>query len=296
MPDVRTMSAEQKVGEAMRRSIPMLPREAQQQVKAMLTPTSLAIAAGTLVVWAGSQFFGAGEIVDVILLVVGVATVGFGVFSGAQELYDFAATAVNAKSEADLDKAAKHFAKAVNILGITVISALLLRKSAKSVIARGRPQIRRLPNLGPPPAAGVPPRITRPFTLPSGALGETDAWGNIAVSRNQSLTEQRLTLYHEWVHSVLSPRFGPFRQLRAQLRMSAYTHSALLQYLEEAMAESYAQLRVRGLQNILVGIRFPIGGGYITISQMVGEGVAVGNIIVGGMRFTVYLQTGVWKP
>ncbi len=241
MPDVRTMSAEQKIGEAMRRSIPLLPVE-------------------------------------------------------ARELYDFAKTAINAQNEADLDRAARHFAAAVSILGITVISAILLRRSANSVAARGRPQIRRMPNVGTPPPVGVPPRITRPFRLPSGALGETDAWGNIAVSRNQSLTEQRLTLYHEWVHSILSPRFGPLRQLRAQLRFSAYQRSALLQYLEEAMAESYAQLRVHGMQNILVGIRFPVAGGYITISQMTSEGVALGNIILGGARFTVYLQTGVWQP
>ena len=177
-----------------------------------------------------------------------------------------------------------------------MISAILLKKSAEPVIARGRPQIRRMPNIGPPPAAGVLPTITRPFRLASGALGETDAWGNIAVSRNQTLTEQRLTLYHEWVHSILSPRFGPFRQFRAQLRMSAYTRSALLQYLEEAMAESYAQLRARGLQNILVGIRFPLTGGYVTITQMVSEGTAIGNIILGATRFTVYVQTGVWRP
>ena len=82
MPDVKTMSAQDKIGEAMRRSIPMLPAEAQEQVKAVLTPTALAIAAGTLIVWAGSQFFGVGEVVDVILLVVGVATIGLGVFGG----------------------------------------------------------------------------------------------------------------------------------------------------------------------------------------------------------------------
>ncbi len=295
MPDVRNMSAEEKIGEAMRRSLPMLPAEARDQVAAMLTPTSLAIVAGTLIVWAGSHFFGVGEIVDVILLVVGVATIGLGVFSGASELYDFATTAINAQTEEDLNRAARHFARAVSILGITTISAILLKRSAKAVQSRGTPRIGRLPNVGTPPPRGVPPRITRPFRLPSGALGETDAWGNIAVARNQSLTEQRLTLYHEWVHRVLSPRFGPLRQLRAQLRMSGYMRSALLQYIEEAMAESYAQLRVHGLQNILIGIRFPITGGYVTVSQIASEGMAIGNITIGAMRFTVYVSQGAWE-
>jgi hypothetical protein len=295
MPDVRNMSAQDKIGEAMRRSLPLLPAEARDQVAAMLTPTSLAIVAGTLIVWAGSHFFGVGEIVDVILLVVGVATIGLGVFSGASELYDFATTAINAQSEEDLNRAAEHFARAVSILGITTISAILLKRSAKAVRARGTPQVRRMPNVGTPPPRGVPPRITRPFRLPSGALGETDAWGNIAVARNQSLTEQRLTLYHEWVHSVLSPRFGPLRQLRAQLSMSGYMRSALLRYIEEAMAESYAQLRVHGLQNILIGIKFPITGGYMTVSQLIGEGVAIGNITIGTLRLYVYMSQGSWE-
>jgi hypothetical protein len=46
------------------------------------------------------------------------------------------------------------------------------------------------------------------------------------------------------------------------------------------MAESYAQLRVCGLGEILTGLRFPIRGGYVTITQIVTERVAVGNILV----------------
>ena len=281
------MSSQERIAEAIRRSIPMLPSEARSQIEAMLTPASLAIVAGTLVVWAGSHFLGVGEIVDVILLAVGFFTIGMGVFSGAQELYSFATDAINAKSEDDLNRAARHFATAVNILGITTVSAVLLRRSAKSAVARGRPQARPMPEVGVPPAPGIKPTISRPFRLPSGALGETDAWGNISVARNQSLTEQRLTLYHEWVHSILSPRVGPLRAFRAQVRMSAYTRSAVLRYLEEALAESYAQLRVHGLGQVVVGIRFPLTNGYMTISQLTTEGVAIGNIIIGGAQFTV---------
>lgn len=289
---VAEMSSTDKIGEAMRRAIPLLPAEAQEQIKALSMPEALAIVAATLIVWAGSHLFGVGEIVDIILLVVGVAFIGLGVFSGAEEFYNFATTAINATTDDDLNRAAQHFAKAVNILGITIITALLLKKSANSVIARGKPQIRRMPNVGAPPPRGV--KITRPLRLPSGALGETDFFGNIQVIRNQPIIEQRLTLYHEWVHSILSPRFGPLRQLRAQLRASSYNRSALHMYIEEAMAESYAQLRVYGLQKIIVGIRFPVQGGYVTVSQIFSEGIAIGNITVGGMRFTVCLKQGIW--
>ena len=281
------LSTQERIAEAMRRSLPLLPAEARHQVEALISPESLAIIAGTLLLWAGSQFFGVGEIVDIILLTVGFAVLGLSVFSGGQELYNFATTAVGARTDADLQRAAHHFATAVNILGISLISGLLLRRSARAVVARGRPAVRPMPNVGTPPAPGVRPRITRPFSLPGGALGETDWWGNMAVTRNQTLTEQRLTLYHEWVHRVLSPRISPMRQLRAQLRASGYWRSALLQYIEEGMAESYAQLRVYGLEKILVGIRFPIDGGYVTVSQVATEGVAIGNITISGALFTV---------
>jgi len=58
--NVAQMSAEDKLTEAIKRAIPMLPSEAQQQLKALLTPQALAIAVGTLVVWAASHFFWRG--------------------------------------------------------------------------------------------------------------------------------------------------------------------------------------------------------------------------------------------
>ena len=280
-----------RIQAAIERSLPFLPAEAAREVEALLTPASLAIITATLVAWAGSHFFGVGEIVDAILLVVGFALVGAGVWSGARELYEFATTAIHARSEGDLDRAAHHFASAVVILGVTIVTALLLKRSARAVRARpSEPLEPGLLDVGDPPAPGTAPTIRRPPALASGALGETDWYGNIAVARNQSISEQRLTLYHEWIHSVLSPRITPLRQLRAALRASAYWRSALMRYLEEAMAEGYAQLRAQGLEGILTGIRFPITNGYVTISQLASEGIAIGTISLGGARFTVYVS------
>jgi hypothetical protein len=91
------------------------------------------------------------------------------------------------------------------------------------------------------------------------------------------------------------PKVGPMRHLRAQLRASGYWRSALLRYLEEALAESYAQLRVHGLQAAVVGIRFPVQHGYVTVSQIATEGVAIGNIAVGGSILTVRVSEGLWE-
>lgn len=77
--------------------------------------------------------------------------------------------------------------------------------------------------------------------------------------------------------------------------MSAYQRSAFLRYLEEALAESYAQLRMDGsLRGLLFGVSFPVKNGYVTISQFAGEGIAIGNIAVGSVQLTVRIISKPW--
>lgn len=287
-----SMSVTDKTGEAMRRSLPLLPGDARDVVLAMLQPKSLAMIGATLVGWAASHFFGVGEVVDVILLVAGVVALGFSVFSGARELLDFAQTVTKAKHDQDLDTAAQHFARAVIILGISTVQAVLLKGQAKAVVARGRPQIYPRMGVGTPPPAGNQLRVTRPASLPDGSLGGTDAYGVIEVSRAQPLSEQQATLLHEMVHRYFSPRTGPFRQIRAELNMSAYDRSALLRYLEEALAEGYMELKMNGLAAAMKAYKFPVARGYVTVSEMMGEGQSIGTITLGGALFYVSISTG----
>jgi hypothetical protein len=77
--------------------------------------------------------------------------------------------------------------------------------------------------------------------------------------------------------------------------MSAYRRSVVLKYLEEAMAEGYAQLRINGLAEAVEALRFPITGGYVTVSQLAVEGHAIGTIIVGGTMFRVSISQTVHR-
>ncbi|MCA0241790.1 MAG: hypothetical protein LCI02_13100 [Proteobacteria bacterium] len=139
--DVNRMSSGERIGQAMQLALPMLPAEARLTVQAMLEPRALALIAATLGVWVGSHLFGIGEIVDVVLLGAGVLALGFAVFEGAEELLALASEALNARTSAHLESAARHFARAVNILGISAVQALLLRGQGRAAVARGRPQI-----------------------------------------------------------------------------------------------------------------------------------------------------------
>jgi len=292
MPDVSTMTRAQRLEEAMRRSLPLLPENVRLMMEGLLSPQSIAIVTATLVAWAGSHMAGIGEIVDAILLLAGAVALGWSVFAGAKELYEFGGLALGARTDADLDSAARHFASAVTILGVSAVQALLLRGPGRSVIQRGKPQLRPFHDVGPAPPAGDQLRLTRPPSLPGGSLGSTDGYGAISIARNQTLPEQRLTLFHELVHRFFSPRTGPLRRLRANLAINGYQRSAFLKYLEEVMAEGYAQLRVNGLASAFAAYRFPIAHGYVTVTQLTAEGNAIGTICLGGSMLIVTLSPG----
>jgi hypothetical protein len=52
------------------------------------------------------------------------------------------------------------------------------------------------------------------------------------------------------------------------------------------------QLRVHGLARALGAIRFPLQGGYVTVSQLASEGRAIGTITLGGLTFNVSISLG----
>lgn len=289
-PSVAAMSTSDKLGEVLRRSLPLLRPEARAEIEKLIEPGTLALMAATVAVWAGAHFFAVGEVVDVILLIVGVALLGAAALDGARELVAFGTT-VNARTTADFDRAAHHLARAITIIGITTVMAVLLRKSAKAV--KGRAPKADKPGLieleAPPPKGKV--KIVSDASLPAG-YGETTAYGDIVVSSRGSATEQALVVYHELVHSFLSPKLTPLRHFRARLAMSAYQRSAIMRYLEEALAETYAQLRVHGITAMPTGIKFPVATGemqiiYVSGAQLAAEGAAIGTIVLGTMTFNV---------
>lgn len=261
MDSVASMSTADRVGEALRRSLPRLGPEARAEVEKLLTPEVLATVAAVLAVWVGSHFFGIGEIVDIVLLVAGLAAIGLAVFDGVEEFLAFATLALNAQSESDLDRAGEHFAKAVMSLGVQTVLAVLFRGAPKTW--RGG----RI-NPGPPPkfvrgAVSRPPlRSTR--SEPKGT-GVTWPWGDIVISRLGTRSDRRLAALHESVHRMLTPKVNMLRTFRVSGRFTSYTRSPLSLYLEEAMAEVVAQVGVNGIRGAFSGMSFPVSNGYVTL-------------------------------
>jgi len=228
---------------------------------------------------------------------VGAFLIGWSIEDVARNLVTFGTTAINARSEADLDRAARAFASAVVTAGITAVMALLLRRGAKQLQATRGASIADVARPRSPGLAQVEadsqaaqlwrrPTVTADPSMPPGT-GRTWWFGDVEYSTAGTAAEQQLARVHELVHSFLRPRLRFLRRFRARLNASAYTRSAILQYLEEGLAETIAQLAVNGISGLITGIRFPIANGYLTLQQLACEGAAIGTITVGTQRFSV---------
>jgi hypothetical protein len=263
--DISRMSFQDRLGETFKRTLPKLGPEARAQLAAMINPQSLAIIAGVLVAWIVSHAFGVGEIIDIILLVVGAAAVGLSVFTGLDHLYDFAVGAYRARTAPELDVAADHLAKAISILGIQAVLAVLFRGAKAPRTGSGA---RFRPGPPPPRTPGLRyrPNVRHDPTLPPGR-GSTSLYGDIVVSSRGSAQQQAVTLLHEKVHQFLVPKLYFLRNYRVSNRVSSYLRSSLWRYIEEALAETIAQVGVHGFRQLFTGLRFPIRQGYLYLKQ-----------------------------
>jgi hypothetical protein len=118
---------------AVEQALPKLPREVRDKVGAMLSPSALATLGAIAAVWGGSHWIGVGEVVDVILLGWGVWTLGSEALDVAKDLYEFVTTATHAQTDKDIDRAADRFARAVAVIGVDGLAAILAHRAFKAV-------------------------------------------------------------------------------------------------------------------------------------------------------------------
>lgn len=121
-----------KLKRAVERALPKLPGQVREKIEAMLTPEALAILAAIAAVWGASHWFGVGEVVDVILIGWGVWTLGAEAVDVAKDLYQFVTIATSAQTDKDIDRAAGHFARAIAIIGVDGLAAILAHRAFKT--------------------------------------------------------------------------------------------------------------------------------------------------------------------
>jgi hypothetical protein len=289
---ISAWTSEERLQEAVRRALPLMPSDVAAEVGAMLTPKALAFMATVTLIWGAAQLYGgpAALVADILILIVGFAALGMQVYDVAEDIMDFAA-ARNAQSDQELDKAAAALAKAISIVGVNTIAIILFAKAPKilnepykprSMPVRGRPMVEPVVTPSADIRAAHAGMRTRTRSrgwlldtdaiqvdfnaeLPSGVHGTTDvATGQIRISRalKGNPLGQTRALRHEQVHQFIT-RLASISEITLDLRVWAYEKSYMLRYLEEAIAELTAN--AAGGDGILAAFHFPIKNGYIEV-------------------------------
>lgn len=124
---VANMPLEDRFSNVLSRTLSKLPAELQEEFAMLLSPASLAIVVGTMVIWAGSHYFGVGFIVDALLLVAGFGFLGWQVWTVGGDFVSCIQITCSAQSEDDLDRAAKHLANFIAVVGVAAFMALITK-------------------------------------------------------------------------------------------------------------------------------------------------------------------------
>ena len=123
---VSNWDSSDKIAEALSRSGQHLTGELREMVEQLVSPTNIAIVVGFLLAVAAAHALGApGAAIDAVL--IGIAWVSAG-WAGINAVIDFITTTINvlnAKSEADIDKAAKEYAYSFTLLGTAFLARFL---------------------------------------------------------------------------------------------------------------------------------------------------------------------------
>jgi hypothetical protein len=236
---VSEMTSEEKIAEVITRTLPLLPEGIAEQLKALLSPTAIAIMVAVLGVWVVGHFFIVSEIADAILLIVGGIFLGIAAYQAGEQLYYFACKTLQGNKEADLNEAAQHLANAIALVGVQVILGLFLKGAGKAKIFRktyegAKPiNLRDVSKL--PRTEGkifYRSKATPDYSMPEGVGGTAPLTGNMSYSPYGSPKIVRLVKIHEKVHSILTPKLQFLREIRVVPRYNSYIKSSIFRYNE----------------------------------------------------------------
>lgn len=126
------MSLKDKVQSVFLKAAALLPSKVGEDLKALVSPASLAAMALAISALAVAQLFGVGEVADVGLAALAWYYGGKAALQGLYELGRSAIQIYKAQSPSDLDKAAQALADAVNLMGVATLTLILVRVARTS--------------------------------------------------------------------------------------------------------------------------------------------------------------------
>ncbi|HEX8434482.1 restriction endonuclease fold toxin-2 domain-containing protein [Archangium sp.] len=170
---VEAMEKSEKLCRAFVRALGKLPGETMKEVQGMLSPESLALMGTMTTAWLGTQGIPVlGQTVDAALLTLGVVMAAAQTAAVKDSLWNYVRSAAGARDEAGLDTAATHLARAVAVVGVSVVTFLLMKKVPGKVQKRPGPrEPPSLPLLEPVPVAVGASAGVIPGVMPGTGVG-----------------------------------------------------------------------------------------------------------------------------
>ncbi|WNG50132.1 hypothetical protein F0U60_42920 [Archangium minus] len=205
------MEKSEKLCRSFVRALGRLPGETMKEVQVMLSPESLALMGTMTTAWLGTQGIPVlGQAVDAALLTLGVVMAAAQTAAVKDSLWHYVEYATGARDEAGLDTAATHLARAVAVVGVSVVTFLLVKKLPGKV--QKRPGPREPPSLPLPkpvlvavgePAgnsAGVIPGVV-PETgrVPALAASGARTAGGVVPTKGMKPKKFDLKAFKEWL-------------------------------------------------------------------------------------------------
>ena len=134
-------STSKRLEEWIHRILPLLGPELAHQVRSLLDPTNLALMVAGMILLAGLQAFGVGEVADAAFLAMAYAAAGWNGLVALVHLVEAARQAAGATDATTLDQAAAKGAAAITTLGIDFLSAVVLRMAKSSTSGGGSSKV-----------------------------------------------------------------------------------------------------------------------------------------------------------
>ena len=208
---------QQKLTVALRRTAEKLPASMRSEFLGLISPVNIGITVGVLAVWIGSHAVGVGEIVDVVLAVVGGVTLGWSVFGVVRDIRQFAVLTGTAKTNRDLDLAAGHLAAAVSVIGVTLFTIILTEGAAK---IRGRP-----PQITPeslPPARVVAPAPPNAYQVLTPLDREITGDGPLALAMRRAALDEFYKMHPKLEYKGMTLEGGEWVRSRPAERRASH--------------------------------------------------------------------------
>lgn len=226
------LSNTEKLGKAFFYAIAFLPGEAGRKMAGLMSPVNLALAAGALGVLVGVQFVPVGWVADLVM--VGMAStvvlaLGTDAVEVAQELFFFTRAVVGAQNEIQLRSSSHHLARAIAILGVDGIVAILLKKAifrskattvSATEVSPGAPSVPiARPVLPPPklPSSQAPPQKPPVIESKIQRQMESRGWTVDAINSTVANSEKKIP--------TKDTRFDPITGMRRNDPATAHVNS-----------------------------------------------------------------------